>query len=238
MHLKQEAFATSRRTCLDQGSVIVFADEYSPAEPDHISVPAFDMSNIMVRPLLITAPVISFRQYGMLLQCCAYRAHTGHAFLKVSVRDSAADDLQTHQQHDAVPHSESISLRLCWVCALPLTEAHCLQYNFPSSQGNGDALGTDAVRIPFPDITIRPGTYLDTHLSSQQFSRCTVPVVRFLSLIQCQRYAEKHVLGQSLRMKLHLHPWNPLNVLMACCCAQLLSVVSALPLSQSGMSPG
>ena len=32
-------------------------------------------------------------------------------------------------------------------------------------------------RIPFPDIVIRPGTHLDTHLSSQLFSRCTVPVV-------------------------------------------------------------
>ncbi|CAL5229802.1 g13197 [Coccomyxa viridis] len=85
------------RTCLDQGSVVVFADEFNPTKPDHISVPSFDMRNIM--------------------------------------------------------------------------------YNFPSSQGNGDALGTDAVRIPFPGITIRPGTYLDTHLSSQQFSRCTVPVV-------------------------------------------------------------
>ena len=32
-------------------------------------------------------------------------------------------------------------------------------------------------RIPFPDIVIRPGTHLDTHLSSQPFSRCTVPLV-------------------------------------------------------------
>lgn len=52
-----------------------------------------------------------------------------------------------------------------------------LQYNFPSSQGNGDALGEDVARIRFPDITIRPGTHLDTRLSSQPFSRCTVPVV-------------------------------------------------------------
>ena len=32
-------------------------------------------------------------------------------------------------------------------------------------------------RIPFPDVVIRPGTHLDTHLSSQPFSRCTVPLV-------------------------------------------------------------
>ncbi len=56
---------------------------------------------------------------------------------------------------------------------------HGLQYNFPSSHGNGDALGADVTRIPFPDIIIRPGTNLDTHLSSHTFSRCTVPVVRF-----------------------------------------------------------
>ena len=63
---------------------------------------------------------------------------------------------------------------------------HCLQYNFPSSHGNGDALGKDVTRIPFPDIIIRPGTDLDTHLSSQPFSRCTVPVVRctLLSYLQ------------------------------------------------------
>ena len=32
-------------------------------------------------------------------------------------------------------------------------------------------------RIPFPNIVIRPGTHLDTHLSLQPFSRCTVPLV-------------------------------------------------------------
>ena len=68
MHLKQEAFATSRRTCLDQGSVIVFADEYSPAEPDHISVPAFDMSNIMVRPLCLSLHPSS--PSGNMACCC------------------------------------------------------------------------------------------------------------------------------------------------------------------------
>lgn len=56
-----------------------------------------------------------------------------------------------------------------------------LQYNFPSRQGNGDALGSDMNRMRFPDIVIRPGTYLDSHLSLQPFSRCTVPVVRLLS---------------------------------------------------------
>ena len=56
-----------------------------------------------------------------------------------------------------------------------------MQYNFPSSQGNGDALGLDMNRMRFPDIVIRPGTFLDSHLSSQPFSRCTVPVVRPLS---------------------------------------------------------
>ncbi len=74
-------------------------------------------------------------------------------------------------------------MELRCVCTSTLKTARCLQYNFPSSQGNGDALGTDAVRIPFPDITIRPGTYLDTHLSSQPFSRCTVPVVSPLTLL-------------------------------------------------------
>ncbi len=56
-----------------------------------------------------------------------------------------------------------------------------LQYNFPSRQGNGDALGSDMNRMKFPDLVIRPGTYLDSYLSSQPFSRCTVPVVRLLS---------------------------------------------------------
>ena len=54
----QDCAAACRRTCLDQGSVVIFADEYSPANPHHISVPALDMTNIMVRPPLIFAPVI------------------------------------------------------------------------------------------------------------------------------------------------------------------------------------
>ena len=50
------------RTCLDQGSVVVFADEFNPAKPDHISVPSLDMSNIMVRPQPVTTENIKASQ--------------------------------------------------------------------------------------------------------------------------------------------------------------------------------
>ena len=61
----QGLFALYRRTCLDQGSVVVFADEFNPAKPDHISVPSFDMSNIMVRPLPVTTEVTQTSYHGL-----------------------------------------------------------------------------------------------------------------------------------------------------------------------------
>lgn len=62
-------FAAIHRTCLDQGAVVVFADKFNPAKPEHISVPSFDMSNIMVRPLPIITCVYSYPNtgHGMLL---------------------------------------------------------------------------------------------------------------------------------------------------------------------------
>lgn len=52
-----------------------------------------------------------------------------------------------------------------------------MQYNWPSAQGNGDALGPGSARLGFPPITIRFGSLLDKHLTEQPFSNCTVPLV-------------------------------------------------------------
>ena len=63
-----EMFGASHRTCLDQGSVVTFADEFNPLKPDHVSVPAFDMSNIMVR--------------HRPSYCVISYPHTGHSMLR------------------------------------------------------------------------------------------------------------------------------------------------------------
>ncbi|CAL8469160.1 g8701 [Coccomyxa elongata] len=58
----------------------------------------------------------------------------------------------------------------------PLNE---LMYNWPSAVTNGDALGLGGSRLMFPPLTIRAGSHLDRHLTSQNFSYCTVPLVLF-----------------------------------------------------------
>lgn len=52
------------------------------------------------------------------------------------------------------------------------------QYNWPSAVTNGDALGPGGSRLAFPSLTIRAGSHLDRHLSTLNFSYCTVPLVR------------------------------------------------------------
>lgn len=42
---------------------------------------------------------------------------------------------------------------------------------------NGDALGPGGSHLAFPPLTIRAGSHLDRHLSTQDFSLCTVPLV-------------------------------------------------------------
>ncbi|BDA45095.1 hypothetical protein COCOBI_06-5750 [Coccomyxa sp. Obi] len=54
-----------------------------------------------------------------------------------------------------------------------------LMYNWPSAVTNGDALGPGGSRLAFPPLTIRAGSHLDRHLTSQNFSYCTVPLVLF-----------------------------------------------------------
>ncbi|KAK9908475.1 hypothetical protein WJX75_008501 [Coccomyxa subellipsoidea] len=62
---------------------------------------------------------------------------------------------------------------------LPEFPVSDLTYNWPSAVTNGDALGPGGSRLAFPSLTIRAGSHLDRHLSTLNFSYCTVPLVMF-----------------------------------------------------------
>lgn len=51
LHRVYFVFSDWRRTCLDQGTAVVFDDKYNPEKPAHQRLPTLDMSNIMVRQL-------------------------------------------------------------------------------------------------------------------------------------------------------------------------------------------